>query len=185
MKQLVRLGVVSLSVVSAPESVSVCSVLFLAVAYRVKSVFVGDVSYSVRVEQPRTENAWVISEYFLEFLKQHVAQLFSLFLCVSYRESAVRVPVPRETSCPLESCRLYLRLYRLVPYAYLKPRGVKTFHQLDKLRVDERVILHEERSAEVVLFDELYLLFHGSYEIHRCARFAGSYEVDYIYDFMF
>ena len=52
-------GVIPLAVITAPESVAVGSVLLLAVAEGIDTVFVAYVAGCVAVEEPRTEHPWV------------------------------------------------------------------------------------------------------------------------------
>ena len=179
-------GIVGLIPITAPQGISVSSDLIAAVAGGNYRVVVGHILQRMRIDKPRPHGSRIRPEDLFKLTHVRVDQDLPFLSGITRREAHIGVPVPRILSPPLHTGRFDMGLGNLPPSAYFTSGRNRLAHQFLIARIDQCVVLQQERSPQIIFFHQLELRSRCLIEvvirnIHR-SRFRLPDKIDDIHD---
>lgn len=92
----------------------------------------------------------------------------------------MNMPIPWEPAPPRQTNFLHQGLNHFKPHTNFKLLRIQVFHQIHIYGINQRVILQQKRTPEVIALHQLDLLADGQHQIYRIPGFAVPDKVDNI-----
>ena len=174
--------VVALTVVAAPESVAVCTVLLFTIAESICAILIRYVTGGMGIEEPGTEDFRIVAENFIELGIEFVQQLLTLLFGIAHGEAAVDMPVPGVSAPPGQTNLFHKGLDNFKPNTNFKLGRVQCLQYVGVNGIDQGIVLNQKSASELILGHQFNLLFNGKDQINRFPWLASADKVDNVDD---